>query len=141
MYHQMPLELPQGVLELPQSRDPEFSIFVNKVRDHRDIQLEKQTQAMEAKEAELQSLKRRMNSLESALANINFKEAPVSRPVAMQNSIQTDDTMDKLTALSRQVAQLQSQLASRSVNAELDPQLLSESQFLGTRATTKSQGF
>ena len=59
----------------------------------------------------------------------------------MQNSIQVDDTVDRLTALSRQVAQLQSQLVSWSVNAEIDPQLLSESQFLGTRATTKSQGF
>lgn len=129
MYQQPPLEMPQGLIDVSQVREPEFVQYMSRINEARDATL--------AKEAEMSELKQRMGSLESALRNmmnVRSREEP-GQPVPSILK-RKDDTADQLTELSRQIAALQGQLAKRSeVRFENDTE-----QYMETRAN-KGPGF
>ena len=131
--YQLPLELPPGMLEMPQL-DSEHSIFVNQIRDHRDEQLEKQNQLMLAKEAELKALKKSMGVLETAFAKMWDNNAAPSRTIAVQQSPvrKSNSTLEQLAELSRQINGLQAQLAKSNE---------AEAQYVETRAAKQPSGF
>jgi uncharacterized coiled-coil protein SlyX len=137
-YIQMPLELPQGMLEIPQTADGEYSIFVNKVRDHRDVQINKQVHLIEEKEHALQELKQRLNVLEQLVATKEATNQSRNPPVARVQKMAPVETREVPTAMSElanQIAQLQAQLQAHNAVAE------SREQYLETRAAKKASGF